>query len=170
MSTQLDLYLEKQLDNGSWINISNQNIFDGAQLIDPNDNQPLPAFSYPVDHHFIHALRKFGLNMKTTLPDEISIQSQAIYSMLSNEVTGKPDKLTVYGLTFYDLVQAYADHIKSTAPEQQFIQELLARIANAYYWQLGIAGDHQLLIPNNQSKPQPKDYWKQFKLVGWIDA
>lgn len=108
--------------------------------------------------------------MKTILPDEISIQSQAIYSMLSNEVTGKSDKLTVYGLTFYDLVQAYADHIKSTAPEQQFIQELLARITNAYYWQLGIAGDHQLLIPNNQSTPQPKDYWKQFKLIGWIDT
>lgn len=176
MSTNIDLYFEKHIHNGSWLNITNRNIFDGFDLIDPNSSQPLPAFTYPATHTFIKELNHDHLDIRTTSPDTISIQSQAIYSLLSNQVTGKANGLKVYALYFDDLIRGYNAQIDSpsisstTAITRSFTHELLARITNAYYWQLGLNSDQSLLIPNGHTKiNQIPDRWHQFRLVGWID-
>lgn len=149
MSTQLDLYLELNHNNQSWININNKNIFDGFDLVDTDVCQPLPAFSYPCDHSFIHDLKQIGLDIHQLNMRDISIQSQAIYKTLSNEVTGNPDGLNIYTVS---------------------IQELITRIMNSYYYQLNLAGDQSLLLPDNRHKAPIKQLWQNIRLVGWIDA
>lgn len=170
MSTQLDLYLELNHNNQSWININNKNIFDGFDLVDTDVCQPLPAFSYPCDHSFINDLNQFGLDIHQLNMREISIQSQAIYKTLSNEVTGNSDGLSIYTVSIQDLVRAYNNHLRSKSPEQQFIQELIARIMNSYYYQLNIAGDKRMLLPDNRHKAPIKQLWQNIRLVVWIDA
>lgn len=170
MSTQLDLYLELKHNNQSWIKITNKNIFDGFDLVDTNINQPLPAFSYPCNHSFIHDLRQSGLDIHTLNMHDISIQSQAIYNELSNKVTGHSDGLKIYTVSIQDLVRAYNNNLRSKSLEQQFIQELIIRIMNSYYYQLNLAGDQRLLLPNNRHKAPIKQVWQNIRLVGWIDA
>lgn len=170
MSTQLDLYLELKHNNQSWIKITNKNIFDGFDLVDTDVCQPLPAFSYPCDHSFIHDLNQFGLDIHQLNMRDISIQSQAIYKNLANDVTGHPDGLTIYTVSIQDLVRAYNNHLRSKSPEQQFIQELIVRIMNSYYYQLNLAGDQRLLLPDNRHKAPIKQVWQNIRLVGWIDA
>lgn len=170
MSTQLDLYLELKHNNQSWINITNNNIFDGFDLVDTNINQPLPAFSYPCDHSFIHDLKKFGLDIHSLRMRQLSIQSQAIYDELSNEVTGHSDGLKIYAVSIQNLVRTYNNHLRSKSPEQQFIQEVIVRIMNSYYYQLNLAGNQRLLLPDNRHKAPIKQVWQNIRLVGWIDA
>lgn len=170
MSTQLDLYLELKHNNQSWINITNKNIFDGFDLVDTNINQPLPAFSYPCNHSFIHDLKKFSLNIHPLKMRDLSIQSQVIYTELSDEVTGHPEGLKIYTVYIQNLVRTYNNHLRSKSPEQQFIQELIVRIMNSYYYQLNLAEDQRLLLPDNQHKAPIKQVWQNIRLVGWIDA
>ena len=152
MSTQLDLYVELKHNNQSWINITNKNIFDGFDLVDTNINQPLPAFSYPCNHSFIHDLNQFGLDIHSLKMRDLSIQSQAICNELSNEITGHSDGLKIYTVSIQDIVKAYNNHLRSKSLEQQFIQELIVRIMNSYYYKLNLAGDQRLLLPDNRHK------------------
>lgn len=170
MSTQLDLYLELKHNNQSWINITNKNIFDGFDLINVDINQPLPAFSYPCNQSFIHDLQRFDLDIHSLKRHQLSIQSQAIYNELSNEVTGHSDGLNIWTVSIQNLMKTYNDHLRSKSPEQQFIQELIARIMNSYYYQLNLAGDRRLLLPDNRHQAPVKEVWQNIRLVGWIDA
>lgn len=170
MSTQLDLYLELKHNNQSWINITNKNIFDGFDLVNVDINQPLPAFSYPCNQLFIHDLQQFDLDIHSLTRRQLSIQSQTIYNELSNDVTGHPDGLNIWTVSIQDLVKTYNDHLRSKSPEQQFIQELIARIMNSYYYQLNLAGDRRLLLPDNRHQAPVKELWQNIRLVGWIDA
>lgn len=170
MSTQLDLYLELKHNNQSWINITNKNIFDGFDLVNVDINQPLPTFSYPCNQSFIHDLQRFDLDIHSLKRHQLSIQSQTIYNELSNEVTGHPDGLNIWTVSIQNLVKTYNDHLRAKSPEQQFIQELIARIMNSYYYQLNLAGDRRLLLPDNRHQAPVKEVWQNIRLVGWIDA
>lgn len=170
MSTQLDLYLEIKHNNRSWINITNKNIFDGFDLVNVDINQPLPAFSYPCNQSFIHDLQRFDLDIHSLKQHQLSIQSQAIYNELSNEVTGHPDGLNIWTVSIQNLAKTYNDHLRSKSPEQLFIQELMARIMNSYYYQLNLAGDRHLLLPDNRHQAPVKEVWQNMRLIGWIDA
>ena len=169
MSTQLNLYLELKHNNQSWINITNKNIFDGFDLVNVDINQPLPAFSYPCNQSFIHDLQQFDLDIHSLKRHQLSIQSQTIYNELSNEVTGHSDGLNIWTVSIQDLVKTYNDHLRSKSLEQQFIQELIARIMNSYYYQLNIAGDRRLLLPDNRHQAPVKEVWQNIRLVGWLD-
>lgn len=101
---------------------------------------------------------------------QLSIQSQAIYKNLANEVTDHSDGLNIYTVSIQDLVKAYNNNLRSKSTEQQFIQELIVRIMNSYYYQLNLAGDQRLLLPDNRHKAPIKQVWQNIRLVGWIDA
>lgn len=167
MSTQLDTYMEYQTSPNYWFNITNQNPFDGAQLVDPNQSL-LPAFSYPADHNLM-----VSSHFKTIKSNALSAPSRQIYQSLSNQVTGGPDGLKIYAITFYDLCDIYNQTIQSASQSSSvlaFLQELIARIANSYYWQLGLNGDPTVLLPNAKTPINLNDNWQNFRIVGWIDA
>lgn len=170
MSTALFGYLEAQNPTSptSWTCITHQDQFDGVSF---KNRELLPDITYPIDTTNFKSLTKPIKTLQKLSADQLSPKLQTEYHNLSKDVTGDPNRLTIYSLNLSDLINTYNQLIDQPNIHQKlftYITSLIRKLANSYYFQINVAGDPFLLNPDQQHKielhnPVP------IRLVAWLD-